>query len=282
MAVRSWAPLRHPSDVTTIIVGPRQAAATLMGVALLGFLAGCVEPVDPPEESPTTTTTQPMTPTPTRTPQPTPTPTATPTPSFKIANTDGDGVAVRDACDDAARISAPGQGIREGTVVEWIETGDGDCADWMYVSDPGGRETWVRSQYLEALPATPVSSRPRESTPEPASTPVVARRGDTATGWTPPPNARPNSTGDIEDCFSLWDGNLDALEDLVRPLLNDEGSMRTHETRFSRTPDRDGFHLVEMVYSANNAFGARIKAVAYGKLRIENRYCRTILTDPGF
>lgn len=58
--------------------------------------------------------------------------------------------------------------------------------------------------------------------------------------------------------------------------------MRTHETRFVTEPDENGFHLVQMEYSANNAFGARIKAIAYGGVKVENGYCRTILIDPGF
>ena len=48
---------------------------------------------------------------------------------------------------------------------------------------------------------------------------------------------------------------LDALEDLVRPLLNNEGSMQTHETRWGRSTDQDGYHKVFMEYSAENAFG---------------------------
>ena len=252
----------------------RFVVAVMVCVILVGLLGACtVEPVDSPDVSATPTRT------PTRTPTPvaaaTTSPTATPEPSFKIAKTDGDGVAVRDACDDGARVSAPGEGIREETVVELIGAGEGDCAEWMHVRAPDGRASWVRSRYLETANGAPDgqssdSSRITTATPLPTST------------WTPPPNARPNYSGDIEDCFSILDGNLDALEDLVRPLLNDESSMRTHSTRFITTPDEDDYHLVRMDYSAENAFGGRVKAIAYGKVRIENGHCRTILTDPGF
>ena len=56
--------------------------------------------------------------------------------------------------------------------------------------------------------------------------------------------------------------------------------METHETRFSRDPDADGYYLVRMEYSAKNAFVARIKTVATGKVRA--RDCNVILIDPGY
>ena len=89
-------------------------------------------------------------------------------------------------------------------------------------------------------------------------------------------SAKPN----VEDCFSKWDGHLDALEDLVRSYLNDEESMQTHDTRFSRQPDANGYHRVIMEYSAENALGGRIKLQAVGRVRASD--CRVILDDPGF
>lgn len=41
----------------------------------------------------------------------------------------------------------------------------------------------------------------------------------------------------IEDCLSPLDGHHSGFEDQIRPLLNDEGSMRTHETYFNASPD---------------------------------------------
>ena len=116
----------------------------------------------------------------------------------------------------------------------------------------------------------PTATRTPEPTPTRTPEPTATRTPE------PTPTPRPN----VEDCFSPWDGNLDALEDLVRPGLNDEGSMQTHETRFSRSPDADGYHLVQMEYSANNLFGARVKVVAIGKVRA--RDCHVILIDPGY
>ena len=116
----------------------------------------------------------------------------------------------------------------------------------------------------------PTATRTPEPTPTRTPEPTATRTPE------PTPTPRPN----VEDCFSPWDGNLDALEDLVRPGLNDEGSMQTHETRFSRSPDADGYHLVQMEYSANNLFGARVKTVAVGKVRA--RDCHVILIDPGY
>ena len=74
---------------------------------------------------------------------------------------------MRDACDDGARVSAPGQGIPEETVVTLIAAGEGDCAEWMHVRASDGRESWVRSRYLDALPV--------ERTPTQAQTPASAR-----------------------------------------------------------------------------------------------------------
>ena len=127
----------------------------------------------------------------------------------------------------------------------------------------------------------PVASA-THAVPEPTPTrtlePTATRTPEPTPTRTPEPTPTPRPN--VEDCFSPWDGNLDALEDLVRPGLNDEGSMQTHETRFSRSPDADGYHLVQMEYSANNSFGARVKTVATGKVRA--RDCHVILIDPGY
>ena len=114
----------------------------------------------------------------------------------------------------------------------------------------------------------------------PTPTPTSTRTETPARARTPGPVRTPEPTPNVEECFSPWDGNLDALEDLLRPGLNDEGSMQTHETRFSREPDSDGYHLVRMEYSAQNSFGGRVKTVATGKVRASD--CHVILTDPGY
>ena len=92
-------------------------------------------------------------------------------------------------------------------------------------------------------------------------------------------SSEPETVSTVEDCFSKWDGNLDALENLVRPLLNDRGSMETHETRFSRTARSGGWHDVRMTYSAKNALGGRVTTVATGQVHFPS--CNVRLTDPG-
>lgn len=83
-----------------------------------------------------------------------------------------------------------------------------------------------------------------------------------------------------EHCFSPIDGNLSGLEDRVRPLLASPRSMRTHSTSWVDVPTTEGYHAVRMIYSAENAFGARIQATARG--RVHGETCRVILDDPGF
>ncbi|MXX67251.1 MAG: hypothetical protein F4Z40_09795 [Chloroflexi bacterium] len=158
-----------------------------------------------------------------------------------ITATGGIGVSVRYACALDAR-DRDGAAWPEGQAVEVFAVGVEECAGWSLARGPDGQLSWVSDQYLKPFERT----LERVSAPLPASLPVVY---------------------DIEDCFSLWDGNLDALEGLVRPLLNDEGSMETHETLFSRVPDSDGWHAVRMTFSAENAFGGRVKYIANGRVR---------------
>ena len=145
-------------------------------VALLVFGMVVGGGADEPMPSPTAATSSPTaTATPTRTPAPTViatrSSTATPEPSFAIANTDGIGVSVRDACDDARRVSASGDGIAEGTVVRLVAPGKGECTEWMLVRAPDGRESWVRSRYLEAtVPATPQPTPTASPSPTPTLT----------------------------------------------------------------------------------------------------------------
>ena len=73
----------------------------------------------------------------------------------------------------------------------------------------------------------------------------------------------------IEACLSPWDGNHDGFENQIRPLLNDERSMETHETRFTTVPIGGDRVLIEMVYSAANAYGGRVKTVATGYMNFE-------------
>ena len=80
---------------------------------------------------------------------PVPTPAPPPQPfSLRIAHTEGDGVAVRDACRDSARTSQIGQGIREGEGARRV-VGDTDaCAGWALVETEDGHTSWVRLRYV--------------------------------------------------------------------------------------------------------------------------------------
>ena len=63
-----------------------------------------------------------------------------------IANTGGDGISYRSACADGARVSKIG-GWSDGTEVEVLEEGSGDCAGWLRVQ-ADGVTSWVREQYV--------------------------------------------------------------------------------------------------------------------------------------
>ena len=66
-------------------------------------------------------------------------------------------------------------------------------------------------------------------------------------------------------CLDPWDGNQIGLEDLVRPLLNDPGSMETHETRIGKVgASVTGKHRIIMDFGARNAFGGMVRNTAYG------------------
>ena len=141
------------------------------------------------EATATQAATAPAAATPARTETPTPTP--APRPLFiRIANTDGEGVAVRDACDDAARISARGEGIPEGARVEFLAGGWDECDGWMQVRDDKGRESWVRAQFLAPADEeadSPAGAASDASTPAPGDT-QPQRTGPRALyyGYAPP------------------------------------------------------------------------------------------------
>ena len=64
-------------------------------------------------------------------------------------------------------------------------------------------------------------------------------------------------------CLSKWDGNHDGLEVLIRAQLNDPGSMETIETRIT-PPDADGDHIIQLDFTAKNAYGGRVRSTAHG------------------
>ena len=118
-----------------------------------------------PVSTPSPTATVAPTPTATPTAEPTPSPTASPLVVRRarlIAGTGGEGVSLRDACRDEARV--PGA-IAEGTEVLVTAVGLAKCATWSMVLHQDS-EVWVRDDYLVPTP-TP------EPTPRPPTAPLV-------------------------------------------------------------------------------------------------------------
>ena len=75
-------------------------------------------------------------------------------------------------------------------------------------------------------------------------------------------------------CLSPWDGNHDGLEALIRDNLNDPGSMDTVVTRITPV-DEDGYHTVALEFTAENAFGGRVRLTGYGL--VNNETCEATL-----
>ena len=118
------------------------------------------------------------------------------------------------------------------------------------------------------------------STPSSTNSRTSGTSNGSTTSSRPAPTAAKTVRAKIEDCLSPLDGNHNGFEDQIRPLLNDEGSMRTHSTRFGTTPLANSPQEVSifMEYSANNAFGARIKTDAFGRLNFETCRVTVIIT----
>ena len=131
------------------------------------------DPTETPEAAAATASPS-ASPTPTSTPTPEPTPTATARPEnlfaiVYVANTGGDGVSIRAACRDDARV--PGAWA-EGTAVRIIEPGSDACAGWTYVVGPG-EGSWVRDGYLsEDQPAVVPPPSGGGGTPPPPGSPL--------------------------------------------------------------------------------------------------------------
>ena len=64
-------------------------------------------------------------------------------------------------------------------------------------------------------------------------------------------------------CLSKWDGNHDGLEALIRDRLSDPGSMETIETLIAPV-NPEGDHKIWLDFTAKNAFGGRVRSIAYG------------------
>ena len=136
-------------DFVDGITGTAPPEATATPVATATSTPAPGTPTATPSPTPTTTPTPTPTATPTPTPTSTPTPVPEPTLSLEraIGNTDGDGVSLRDDCEDDARVSLPGQGWPEGQDIEVIEVGSGRCEGWL-LAQVGGDASWVRDEYV--------------------------------------------------------------------------------------------------------------------------------------
>jgi len=75
-------------------------------------------------------------------------------------------------------------------------------------------------------------------------------------------------------CLSAWDGNHDGLEALIRDRLNDPGSMETIETVITPV-DARGDHAIVLEFTAKNAFGGRVRQMAFGI--VDNSTCEARL-----
>ena len=79
----------------------------------------------------------------------------------------------------------------------------------------------------------------------------------------PKPTATPKPP-DLDDCFSAWDGSHRKFTELVKTQLNDPGSLEAQDTKYRIYPDSNGLHYVYMDFTAKNAFGGRVRALAKG------------------
>ena len=138
-------------DFVDGITGTAPPEATATPVATATGTPTPRTPTATPSPTPVATPTPIRTPTPTPTPTPTSTPTGTAEPSLSleraIGNTDGDGVSIRDDCEDGARISVAGGGWQEGLKIEVIEIGSGRCEGWL-LAQADDVASWVREEYV--------------------------------------------------------------------------------------------------------------------------------------
>lgn len=144
---------------------------------------------------------------------------------------------------------------------------------------PTSVEPVARSTPTPQLTATPRPTR----RPQPTATPRPTRTPRPTV--TPRPNRQ--ATRQAEEaierqkgfhCLSVWDGNHDGFERLVKPMLNDPDSMKTYETRIAPAEEgTDGRlgHFIIMEFGATNAFGAMMRSIATGW--VDNETCEATL-----
>ena len=128
-----------------------------------------------------------------------------------VANTGGDGISLRSDCRNDARIAGA---WTEGTRVEVVQVGSGDCDGWTLTAS-GSTETWVSNQYLASnAPSTAV--RPAGSTSTPSPNPTTS-----------PPASTPAASGVagefevIDHWFTFDQWGFPNLNYTVRNLSNE-------------------------------------------------------------
>lgn len=235
-------------------------ASAFVATLVLGASIACeVEDDSAPPQTPDPTepsaTETPAPQTPTSTPPPTPVSTPTPAPTAEVVT------YVVQSGDVCWRI-AQQFGVSTAQLMEANPRIDADCRNLKV----GWELTIPTSASVAATPegADPTEVRTSESTPEPT-----------------PARPRPSAGAireQVEDCLDPWDGNHNGFEDQIRPLLNDEDSMETHETRFGVEEYAPEQVVIVMVYSAENAYGGRVKATASGLLNYRTCKVTVVLT----
>jgi hypothetical protein len=195
---------------------PGGAGVALGLIAFLAFVgAVATSPTPPPGTRPTATAVAQAAPTGVPTTLPTVAPTAsalatatsqatappTPAPDTRlagqvryIANTEGQGVKLRTACDD----QAGSVGWPEGTSVTVVYA-RADCPDWLLVKRSEDDGSWVRVAYLSEAAPTAVPVAPAPPTATTVQSTAVAAAASTAASapaklTTPPKPAAPTAT----------------------------------------------------------------------------------------
>ena len=67
-----------------------------------------------------------------------------------------------------------------------------------------------------------------------------------------------------ERCLGGWDGSHRGVNDRLKAGLTSPDSFEHVETGYLRDPDTDGHYTVRVTFSAENAFGARLRGVGWG------------------
>ena len=130
-----------------------------------------------------------------------------------------------------------------------------------------------------ALIASFASGGDDSSEPMPAGNTVATASPTPAPTPTAPPTLSNSKILEkADDCLDPWDSNHNGFEDQVRPLLDDEDSMSTLDTRLG-IPSGQSEIPITMDYEADNIYGVSITTSARGTLNHET--CRVTVSETG-